>query len=143
MESAQLIAAAPTTIFVKALDHVNVRTHDVQGTVSFFSDVLGLTAGQAPGMNANEFAWLFTSAGAPIFHVQLDKSDSPATLPENRQGTGPIDHIALDCAGHDAAIGRLKALGITYRLNDVPAANLKQVFLVDPNGILLELNYRD
>lgn len=128
---------------MKALDHVNVRTRDVQGTVKFFSDVLGLTAGEAPGMNPNEFAWLFTPAGTPIFHVQLDRSDSLATVPENRLRTGPIHHIALDCAGHDAAITRLKALGITYRLNDVTAANLKQIFLVDPNGILLELNYHD
>ena len=35
------------------------------------------------------------------------------------------------------------ALGVTYRLNEVTAGNLKQVFLSDPNGILLELNYRD
>ena len=31
-----LTAIARTSIFVKALDHVNVRTRDVQGTVKFF-----------------------------------------------------------------------------------------------------------
>ncbi len=138
-----MTAIARTSIFVKALDHVNVRTRDVQGTVKFFSEVLGLRAGEAPGMNANEFAWMFTTAGAPIFHVQLDKSDSLASVTKNYDGTGPIHHVALDCSGHDATITRLKALGVTYRLNEVAAANLKQVFLFDPNGILLELNYRD
>jgi catechol 2,3-dioxygenase-like lactoylglutathione lyase family enzyme len=143
MELTKLAATALTSIFVKALDHVNVRTRDVQGTVRFFSEVLGLTAGAAPGMNANEFAWMFTSAGAPIFHVQLDRSGSLAPVARDRDDTGPIHHIALDCAGHDATITRLQTLGITYRLNEVTAANLKQVFLFDPNGILLELNYHD
>jgi catechol 2,3-dioxygenase-like lactoylglutathione lyase family enzyme len=143
MELTKLTATASTSIFVKALDHVNVRTRDVQGTVRFFSEVLGLTTGEAPGMNANEFAWMFTSAGAPIFHVQLDRSDSLAPVAKDRDGTGPIHHIALDCAGHDGTVTRLKALGVAYSLNEIAAINLKQVFLFDPNGILLELNYHD
>jgi len=135
--------ATQSAILVKTLDHVNIRTCDVKGTVRFFSDVLGLTAGQAPGMNANEFAWMFSEAGAPIFHVQLDKNSSLATTTDSPDCTGAIHHIALDCAGHDATVTRLNSLGVAYRQNEGSMANLRQIFLVDPNRILFELNFRE
>jgi catechol 2,3-dioxygenase-like lactoylglutathione lyase family enzyme len=143
MEFTILTAPDLPLFFVKALDHVNIRTSDVPGTVRFFSEVLGLTAGEAPGMNADEFAWMFTSAGAPIFHVQLERADSLAPGLSNREGTGPIDHIALDCTGHDLVVAKLTALGFPYRLNEVASAGLRQIFVFEPNGIRLELNFRN
>lgn len=127
---------------VRALDHVNIRTRDVQGTLRFFADVLGLTPGAAPGMNPIEFGWLFSRSGAAIFHVQLDKAESLPAAPHIAHGTGPIDHIALDCANHEETVCRLRSLGIAYRQNEVISIQLKQVFLHDPNGILIELNFR-
>jgi hypothetical protein len=94
-------------------------------------------------MNGDEFMWLFSRAGAPIFHVQLDKTESLARYPETTRGTGAIDHIALDCADHDATVSRLRLLGIAYRQNEVTSIKLKQLFLHDPNGILIELNFRE
>ncbi len=31
--------------------------------------------------------------------------------------------------------------GLAYRLNHVQVVDLKQIFVEDPNGVLLELNY--
>ncbi len=39
-------------------------------------------------------------------------------------------------------IARLDHLGIAHRANHVVGIDLKQIFVRDPNGILLELNYR-
>jgi len=36
---------------------------------------------------------------------------------------------------------RLKSRGLEHRLNEVPAAGLRQIFVLDPNGVLLELNF--
>jgi hypothetical protein len=36
----------------------------------------------------------------------------------------------------------LNAHGLPYRLNHVAAIDLKQIFVSDPNGVLLELNFR-
>jgi hypothetical protein len=35
----------------------------------------------------------------------------------------------------------LNARGLDYRVNVVEAISLRQVFTVDPNGVLLELNF--
>ena len=50
--------------------------------------------------------------------------------------------MALDCSGHEAFMERLEAHGIEYRLNDIPSISLKQLFFTEPNGVLLELNFR-
>jgi len=36
---------------------------------------------------------------------------------------------------------RCDALGVPYRMQRVPSLNLIQVFLVDPSGVTIELNY--
>ena len=39
-------------------------------------------------------------------------------------------------------IERLEARRVPYERNDVPGIGLVQLFLNDPNGLKLELNYR-
>ena len=55
--------------------------------------------------------------------------------------TGAVHHVALNCWGHDAMIDTLKRHGLTYRQNHVTVIDLKQIFVEDPNGVLIELNY--
>jgi hypothetical protein len=55
--------------------------------------------------------------------------------------TGSIHHVALACSGYDELLGRLDARGIAYQENRVAAIGLRQVFLMGPNGVLLELNF--
>ena len=57
------------------------------------------------------------------------------------QDTGAVHHVALACYGHDAMLATLDRLGLEHRENHVVAIDLKQIFVRDPNGVLLELNY--
>jgi len=57
--------------------------------------------------------------------------------------TGSIDHIAFvaqDLAGMKA---HFTAAGCVYRERLVPSMNLAQLFLEDPNGVTIELNFPD
>jgi len=56
--------------------------------------------------------------------------------------TGPVHHVALDCSGFAAMEERLAALGLPYRTNHVAAVDLRQIFVRDPGGVLIELNFR-
>ncbi|MDT8400009.1 MAG: hypothetical protein RQ899_15505, partial [Pseudomonadales bacterium] len=58
------------------------------------------------------------------------------------EGTGCFDHIAFNGSDAEAMIMKLRAMDIPFEKNDVPAASLIQLFLNDPNGIKIELNYR-
>jgi hypothetical protein len=55
--------------------------------------------------------------------------------------TGPIDHIALTCDDMPAMLERLKAEDIRFAARDNPTDGIVQVFVTDPNGVTLELNF--
>ena len=58
-------------------------------------------------------------------------------------GSGAEDHLAFNAAGFDAMVARLEQQGVEYRKRLVDNGKLRQLFLVDPNGISIELNFRD
>ncbi len=49
--------------------------------------------------------------------------------------------IALRCTGYGATLDRIAAMALDHRANTVAAAGLRQLFVHDPDGVLLELNF--
>jgi catechol 2,3-dioxygenase-like lactoylglutathione lyase family enzyme len=129
---------------LNALDHVNIITGDLEGTVRFFVELFDLDVRDGPEpLPPEHVQWLYDDSGRAIFHIN-SKVMQQAYRRETETGptTGAIHHVALDCSGHQAFIARLEAHGIDYRLNDIPSIQLKQLFFTEPNGVLLELNFR-
>jgi hypothetical protein len=56
-------------------------------------------------------------------------------------GTGTFDHIAFVATGLADMLRRLKQKNVAYRERAVPDLGLHQVFLDDPSGVVIELNY--
>lgn len=128
---------------INGLDHINIQTRDLAGTVRFFEQVLELRAGDPPaGLDRARIQWMFDGAGRPLFHLSSPGSIDAAGGDIGRD-TGALHHIALDCSMRPAMLARLDRLGLPYRCNDVASIGLQQVFVTEPNGILLELNFRD
>lgn len=129
-------------IAVEALDHVNIITGDLDGTAEFYADVFGLERRDAPPpLTPQNAQWMYDKEDRAIFHI--NSLDCPRTYErEVEQGpTGSIHHVALRCNGHDAMLKRLEDKGLECQLNHVEAIGLRQIFTMDPNGVLLELNY--
>jgi catechol 2,3-dioxygenase-like lactoylglutathione lyase family enzyme len=57
------------------------------------------------------------------------------------QGTGVIDHIAFHANGLHDMIAHLEKHGVHFTERQVDAQGLYQLFLFDPNGIKIELNF--
>jgi len=49
--------------------------------------------------------------------------------------------VALRCSSYEEVLARLKRRGLEHRLNEVTAVALRQIFVLDPNAVLLELNF--
>jgi catechol 2,3-dioxygenase-like lactoylglutathione lyase family enzyme len=129
---------------LNALDHVNIITDDLAATTRFFVDLFDLDVRDGPEpLPAQHVQWLYDESGRAIFHIN-SKEMQQAFRRETKSGqtTGAIHHVALDCSDHQTFIERLEAHGIDYRLNEIPSINLKQLFFCEPNGVLLELNFR-
>lgn len=127
---------------VNALDHVNVITPDLEGTARFYSELFGLERRNAPPPLTPENAqWMYDAAGRAIVHI--NHTDCPRLFERDVSPgpTGALHHVALNCTGYDEVIVRLKFRRLEHRLNTVSAVGLRQVFTLDPNGVLLELNF--
>lgn len=131
---------------VRALDHVNIRTPDVPGTAGFLHDLLGLRADVAPGApSIDKGCWMYDEGDRPIIHIgPIDAAyPSDATMPFTpARGSGAVHHVALECSDHAGMIARLEAAGLPYARSDIPQMDLRQLFVSEANGILLELNFR-
>ena len=127
---------------VDALDHVNIITPDLEGSARFYAELFGLQPRDAPPPLTRENArWMYDDAGRAILH--LNSPHAPRHYDrEIRPGpTGALHHVALRCSGYEEMRARLTSRGLGYRLNEVPASGLRQVFVLDPNQVLLELNF--
>ena len=52
-----------------------------------------------------------------------------------------MDHIALFATGLAGMLRHLRDLSVPCRERTVPQIGLHQLFLDDPNGVVIELNY--
>jgi hypothetical protein len=57
--------------------------------------------------------------------------------------SGRLDHIAFRCSDPDSLKARLRANDIAYQETAIPNFGLLQIFVRDPNGLQLELNFRN
>ncbi|MEM8683030.1 MAG: VOC family protein, partial [Pseudomonadota bacterium] len=123
-------AAGPAMI--GGLDHINVETTDLDSSIRFYEQVLGLTVGWRPSFDVPG-AWMYVNDD-PIVHLVLrdEINDGP---------TGAIHHVALKASGYAEARRRLEAEGLTFDVKVVPDLSVTQVFVDDPNGVKLELNF--
>jgi len=120
---------------VGMLDHYNVSTRNLRDTVRFYEEVLGLVNGPRPPFDFPG-AWLY-SEGHPVLHLN---DISPTDKPQ-RPDSGVIDHIAFGSRGFDAIKQHLAGKGVSFRVNEVPSSTRRQIFLTDPNNVLIELNF--
>jgi catechol 2,3-dioxygenase-like lactoylglutathione lyase family enzyme len=138
-------------VSIARLDHYTLRTTDLAGAKRFYVEVLGLADGPRPPFDFPG-AWLYAGEGeaaVPVVHlVGIDPkapSGLAAYLGETSRpaqaGTGPIDHIAFVATGWPDLRARCTALGVPYDQRTVPGLGLHQVFLHDPCGVRIELNY--
>jgi catechol 2,3-dioxygenase-like lactoylglutathione lyase family enzyme len=117
---------------VETLDHYTINTADVDASVSFYVEVLGLRLGERPPFTFPG-AWLYCGE-SPVVHLVGGDHHEIA-------GTGSIDHVAFRASGIADYTARLEERGIRFRQREVPGMPLQQVFLEDPDGVTIELNF--
>src|SRR5689334_12618245 len=93
---------------VDALQHVNLRTADVDRSRDFYVDVVGLRVGPRPPI-ASVGYWLYLG-GVPVIHLVQRNGDG---LPPS--GSGAVDHVAFHGVDFEATRDRFSALGVTFR----------------------------
>ena len=123
---------------ITSLNHINIRTDLMEETKDFYVDIVGLTVGFRPEFGDHGY-WLYAGDTA-IVHLSPSESDSAVRTNPDGMGNG-LDHIGLFAAGVDDMKATLAKRGIKYHTNLVSGGNILQVFISDPNGVIVELGY--
>jgi catechol 2,3-dioxygenase-like lactoylglutathione lyase family enzyme len=117
------------------LDHVTLRTADLEGTRSFLESVLDLKPGYRPAFSFPGY-WLYAGS-EPIVHLIPGHSSRVDRFGET------IDHAGFRLEGYSKYREKLDALDIHYSTMDLPELNERRLFVHTPTGILLELVFRE
>ena len=134
------------------LNHISIRTADLDASRRFYADVLGLSVGPRPDFPFPGL-WMYRGdhgdvANAVVHLIGIDRSDPDGLkkyLGDRDEaalaGSGAVDHIAFFADGLSAMLAHLKQQNVAYRERTVPSIGLHQLFVEDPCGIVIELNY--
>lgn len=124
---------------LNALNHYTIRPADLERTRGFYETVLGLENGYRPPLTFPGY-WLYCG-GQPTVHLIGPRDDD--THPKERAAgpTGLLDHIAFSCTGLAEMRARLQRHGIAFEERVIPRDRQTQIFLHDPDGVAVELNY--
>jgi len=126
---------------VIGLDHRGIQTTKLEASRHFYEDLLGLEQGQRPGALPTKGYWLYAGDN-PIVHLIEHPdglNDEPVARREKLTNAGGQTHIALTVEKARDAVDRLHEANVPYwdRLFRDPV--MYQVFVEDPNGLLIEL----
>ena len=131
---------------VSHLEHFLIQTADLEVTRDWYVNVLGFREGPHPDFNF-PVVWLYLGDTDVVHLTQGGKNVS-----ENRKaylgqqsdavhGSGVLDHVAFRCTGLREMMENLQKLKVEFRKRMVDDQGLFQLFMLDPNGLKVELNF--
>lgn len=133
---------------IDKLDHYSIRTRDLESTRRFYTEVIGFTVGPRPNFNFPGI-WLYQDGVALVHVVGVDPDDPSGLIAylgdkalDESTGGGSIDHVAFIATDLEGMRTQFRGQDIAFRERSVPNLALHQIFLEDPNGITIELNFK-
>ena len=140
---------------IKKLDHISISTDILEETRVFYCDLLGLKAGFRPQLKSTGY-WLYADNEAIIHLVERGTNTDPGNAkgggtdgisksrdnmsPEDMTEIGMDDHVALTVEDSAGLVRDMRENNVAYWDRLLPDKGLYQVFIRDPNGLILELN---
>lgn len=136
---------------ISALAHFSVRTNDLEASRQFYTQILGLTEGMRPEFKFPG-VWLYRGGDeadyGAVHLIGVDPHNSQGLADylgdktfDGLRGSGAVDHVAFTASGLPDMRARLQRAGHAFRERSVPGLGLHQVFVDDPSGITIELNF--
>ena len=131
---------------VSHLEHFLIQTSNLEATRDWYVDMLGFREGPHPDFKF-PVVWLYLGDN-DVVHLTEGGKDVSANRKaylgqqsDATQGSGVIDHMAFRCTGLRDMMEHLRDQKVEFRQRMVSDQGLFQLFLFDPNGVKVELNF--
>jgi catechol 2,3-dioxygenase-like lactoylglutathione lyase family enzyme len=132
---------------ISHIEHFLVAADDLDATRDWYARVLGMKPGPHPDFGF-PVHWMYVG-DTDIVHIgpsakqagEIQKKYLGRTSQSTGAGTGAIDHIAFRATGLRDMLEHLRKEKIPFTQRRANGQALFQIFMLDPNGIKVELNY--
>ncbi len=125
------------------LQHYTIEQSSLARTKKFYCEVLGLENGDRPPLGFPGF-WLY-SGGTRSVHLLGKRKPRDGIVVRGTKKkfthTGRFDHIAFAATDIDGVRRKLKGKKVKFREQVIPRTGGQQIFLYDPDGVGVELNF--
>lgn len=121
------------------LAYTGIRTRDLDRSVAFYTDVMGLELFDRYELpqNKGELANVGNDAKGHTIEINWYADDSPVAGPY-REGE-ELDHLAFYVEDFDAAVKHLEEKGYPLVLGPIESKHSIWGYILDPDGIYVEL----
>ena len=133
---------------IKTFEHVLILAENVEKTKNFYVNLLGLEAGFRPDFPFKGY-WLYLKSNkeAACIHLAMRKQDEGQDYyigkkSDVKSGSGAIDHVAFNADDIEEMKNKLEKGAVQYTHRKIPGFPLEQLFIDDPDGVKVELNYK-
>jgi catechol 2,3-dioxygenase-like lactoylglutathione lyase family enzyme len=130
------------------LDHINIRTANLEIMLAFYAAVMDLKPGPRPHFGGAPGAWLYAEENMTHGLASVRASYRAAwvhfieTAPTDPNHSNlQIEHFAFTATGMDRFLQRLDEQGCAYDLVDMPDVGLVQVNFRDPDGNHIHVDF--
>ncbi|MBW4709951.1 VOC family protein [Roseobacter sp. YSTF-M11] len=117
------------------LDHVNLRTDQLDAMIAWYRDILGLTQGARPDF-AFPGAWMYADDTAAVHLVSVESEDRVGAERDLK-----LEHFAFSATGAAEFEARLQSHGQQYKRNEIAAINIVQFNVWDPDGNHVHIDF--
>jgi len=129
------------------IEHYLIAADDMERTRDWYCGALGMEEGWHPDFGFPVY-WLYLN-GRDVVHIsqsagqagEIQKAYLGRTSQNLGAGTGAIDHIAFRATGLKQTMAHLRRRGVEFSERRANGQALYQLFMFDPNGIKVELNF--
>ena len=122
------------------LEHFLIQTADLEVTRDWYVNVLGFREGPHPDFKF-PVVWLYLGDTDVVHLTQGGKNADLGQQSDAVHGSGVLDHVAFRCTGLREMMENLQKHKVEFRKRMVDDQGLFQLFMLDPNGLKVELNF--
>ena len=120
---------------INRLDHVNIRTRQLDVLISWYTDVLGMRSGDRPDFKFPG-AWMYLGDHAPVHLVGVEGDPGVGS-----ESTLKLEHFAFSGSGRQDFEDRLNTRDIAFKRIEIPSFGVVQVNLWDPDGNHIHVDF--
>ena len=121
---------------ISDIDHYNLRVpkENIDELLSFYTSVIGLTVGDRP---LKSFGYWLYAGEKSLLHLSLASAEEQREYDKQNA----IDHIAFSCSQLKDFENQLTKAGVSFNRKEISETGQIRLFLHDPMGNKIELNF--